>query len=122
MRDRSIHIRVEHDDYEKLVQLAGAMKMTPSAVASGLVLRGISPIDDKHEALLYCLQHLSELLQKSHVLAASAMAAAAIVPGEQVADDEAKKAQKARLREHIKEAVKYGKGINNAYDAGKLNG
>lgn len=118
MRDRSIHIRVEHDDYEKLVQLAGALKMTPSAVARGLVLRGISPIDDKHEALLYRLQHLSELLQKSHVLAASAIVAAAIVPGEQVANDETKK---ARLREHIKEAVKHGKNINQAFDDGKLD-
>lgn len=58
MRDRSIHIRVEHDDYEKILQQAGLLKMTLSAVAREIVLQGLSIMDRTHDSLpdwLECL-------------------------------------------------------------------
>jgi hypothetical protein len=118
MRDKSIHIRLEHDDYEQLVKLAGAMKMTPSAAARVLVLQGIGPVDRKHGALLYRIEALTDLLHKTGALAASAVASSAMSLVWQGVDDEV---EKQRLRTHIKRAVKYRKEIDEAWDKGKLD-
>jgi hypothetical protein len=118
MRGKSIHIRLEHDDYEQLVKLAGSLKTTPSAAARTLVLQGIGPFDRKHEALLYRIEQLTDLLHKTGVLAASSIASSAMSPVWQDVDE---KAEKQRLRAHIKRAVKYGKEIDVAWDEGKLD-
>lgn len=118
MRDRSIHIRVEHDDYEKLAQLAGTMKMTPSAVARGLVLQGLWPVDRKHEALLDRLERLEILMNKVSVLSASALASAAIPPGLGRDVSELEESFKEQIRNHIRQSVRQGKNIHSAYDKG----
>jgi hypothetical protein len=121
MRDKSIHIRVEHDDYEKLVQLAGAMKITPSAVARTLVLAGLSPYDRKHDALLDRLERVEMLMQKVGILAAGALVSAAIPPdlagevsglNDEIMD---------KMRNHVRQSIEQGKNIDRAYDEGRFD-
>ncbi|WP_213765605.1 hypothetical protein [Caballeronia sp. dw_19] len=121
MRDKSIHIRVEHDDYEKLVQRAGSMKMTPSAVARGLVLQGLWPIDHKHDALLDRLERLEILMMKVSILAASAVASTVIPPGLEGDVSELEEGFKEQMRHHIRQSIKQGKNVDGAYDKGRFD-
>ncbi|KWK68741.1 MULTISPECIES: hypothetical protein [Burkholderia] len=122
---KSVHFRVQWDEYEHLSNEAQKRKMAPMALAKMIHREAMAGYDRRQEVLLEeieqlraALGELQAVVSKTAVFAAGAVAAAAIPPG-MAASIPAE--MKDQVRGHISASVREGRRIARAFDEGRFD-
>ncbi|MDD1493977.1 MULTISPECIES: hypothetical protein [Burkholderia] len=125
MTQKSVHFRVQWDEYEHLCAEAQKRKIAPMALAKMIHRESMAGYDRRHEVLLEEIEQLrasvatlQALVSKTAVFAAGAVAAAAIPPGMATSIPEGMKDQ---VRGHISASVREGRRIDRAFDDGRFD-
>lgn len=121
-----VHFGLEWDEFESLKVEAVRRKLSPNALARLFLRESIAGYDRKHNVLMDQTQTLQTSVnglqasvEKLCVLTAGALASSAIPPGLASPMPDGVKDQ---VRGHIREAIKQGRNIDQAFDDGKFNG
>ncbi|RQQ78685.1 hypothetical protein DF134_35575 [Burkholderia stagnalis] len=122
---KSVHFRVEWDEYEHLSNEAQKRNMAPMALAKLIHREAMAGYDRRQEVLLEEIEQLRAavtalhaLVSKTAVFAAGAVAAAAIPPGMATSMPDAMKGQ---VRGHISASVREGRRIDRAFEEGRFD-
>ncbi|MGR9587112.1 hypothetical protein [Pandoraea sputorum] len=118
MPGRSVHFRVDDDEYFFLVKEAAKMKISPNALAKLRHREAMAGYDRKHEIIMETMRDLLVALQKANILTASAVISAALPSGFGTTADPAIAQQ---VREHVEEAVRLGRNMSTSYDKGQFD-
>jgi hypothetical protein len=118
MPGRSVHFRVDDDEYSFLVKEAAELKISPNALAKLRHREAMAGYDRKHEIVMETMRDVLETLQKMNILTASAIISAALPAGIGTTADPAIARQ---VREHVEEAVRLGRNMSSSYDKGQFD-
>ncbi|UVA77190.1 hypothetical protein [Pandoraea commovens] len=118
MTGRSVHFRLEDDEFIFLVEEAKKLKISANALAKIRHREAMAGFDRKHEALLETMRAVLAALEKGNILAASAVISAALPLGIGTTDDDAIAHQ---VRAHVEEAIRLGRNMSSSYDKGRFD-
>ncbi|MDN4571893.1 hypothetical protein DBB29_24860 [Pandoraea cepalis] len=118
MTGKSVHFRIDDDEYFFLVSEAKKLKITANALAKIRHREAMAGFDRKHEALLELMRSVLVALEKGNILAASAVISAALPVGIDATQDDAVAQQ---VREHVEEAIRLGRNMSSTYDKGRFD-
>jgi predicted transcriptional regulator len=117
MKDSTVMVRVDSETDEQLIMMAKRMGISKSAVVRIFINDGLSKFDRRYEAFIERLDHVAEIANKTHEIAAAALAAVTLPEGQwRTLKDEPNRQFKSR----VSRAVHFGSLIKISHDEGVI--
>jgi hypothetical protein len=115
MKDYKVDVRIDAETNEYLVEMARRLNISKGAVARRCIQEGLSRYDRQLDVVLHHVEKLTELLYRTHTMAAAAVAAVALPPSVgQTLSEPVRKEFETR----IDRCMYFGSAIKSAHDRG----
>jgi hypothetical protein len=115
MKDYKVDVRIDAETNEHLVEMARRLNIPKGAVARLCIQEGLSRYDRQLDVVLHHVEKLTELLCRTHTMAAAAVAAAALPPnvGRKLSEPVRKE-----FETRVDRCMYFGSAIKSAHDRG----
>jgi predicted transcriptional regulator len=117
VKEIHLHIRIDSDTDQQLEDFARRMKVSKSGIARMLLNDGLAKFDSRFEAFSLRLDDIAEMINRTHTMAAAAVAAIALPLG---TGRRLKTAEAEEFKQRVFSSVYFGNDIKTGHDNGTL--